>query len=146
MTLHAFQILYLNSKPWRHEAVHTIPLSKRLSTIFSFYQVVAPNSWGTGFESRPGRMFVIGVVHIQCSKLFNRNEMNGVLDQENLLKMIRWIRWSCPPDTWQRLPLGHRGSPQYAITKRGRGGGWSIFKNQYFQSEILWNKNIYEEH
>ena len=25
---------------------------------------------GTGFESRPGRMFVIGVVHIQCSNLF----------------------------------------------------------------------------
>ena len=25
---------------------------------------------GTGFESRPGRIFVIGVVHIQCFKLF----------------------------------------------------------------------------
>ena len=25
---------------------------------------------GTGFESRPGRIFVIEVVHVQCSKLF----------------------------------------------------------------------------
>ena len=28
----------------------------------------------TGFESRPGRMFVIDIVHIQCSKLFKSLE------------------------------------------------------------------------
>ena len=33
---------------------------------------------GTGFESRPVRMFVIEVVHVQCSRLFKGLEYTGM--------------------------------------------------------------------
>ena len=36
----------------------------------SFEPVVVQNSGYTGLESRPGRMLVIDVVHIQCCELF----------------------------------------------------------------------------
>ena len=36
----------------------------------SYGSIVAQNSRGTGFESRPGQMFVSEVVHIHCSNLF----------------------------------------------------------------------------
>ena len=35
------------------------------------FQIQIQKLRDTGFESRQGRIVVIGVVHLQCSKLFN---------------------------------------------------------------------------
>ena len=78
------------------------------------------------------------------------NEINGVLGhlcahvnpgQENLLGMVRWMRWHYSPCRhWIRnsspvgglgsstIPLGHRGSPQYWIFTRERGRNISLFE------------------
>ena len=64
------------------------------------------------------------------------------LGQENLLRMVRWIRWHCPPDTefkiralavWGRARyfLGHGASLQYWIFTSERR------RNMLF----LWNLN-----
>ena len=42
---------------------------------------------------------------ISCTKndievnAWRRKHMEAELDQENLMRMVRWIRWHCPPDT-----------------------------------------------
>ena len=58
----------------RAEGKYLLTCKVNLDTAFwpwwSFDPVKARNSTGTGFESRSGRIFIIELVHIQCSKLF----------------------------------------------------------------------------
>ena len=63
------------------------------------------NNWGQGLDMTIQRM-----IHVLIGlNLWNENEMNRAsghfcthtakLGQENLLRMVRWMIWHCPPDT-----------------------------------------------
>ena len=54
-------------EPWRSEAEYATSRSRRLPTILTG---CGSKLRCTGLESRPGRMFVIRVMHIQCFKRF----------------------------------------------------------------------------
>ena len=75
------------------------------------------------------RVFLCNQPQIQVSEMNRATfvHIQAKLGQDNLLRMVRWLRWHCPPDTGfeisspgglrpSTLPLGHGDSPQYWLS------------------------------
>ena len=64
---------------------------------------------------------------------------------ENLLRMVRWVRWHCPPDTGFEIKtlLGHGGSPQYWVLRVDGEETFLLLSNRWSQGSVRYEKKAH---
>ena len=75
---------------------------------------------------------VLGFVHIKAK-----------LGQENLLRMVRWLRWHCPPDTgFEIRALAVWGRARYlSVTEAPRNTYFHTWMGMFLSNRRDWEPN-----